>query len=88
MPRRKMNCYVAMLPVIKAEESLRVYQATACGVGPKSRAQASQMKQQVKEWVRTMQRYSGRPRPAKPKNATDMRAALAAMGIKLKETHG
>lgn len=77
-----LNCYIEMLPVIKAEESLLRYQAMACGVGPKTKRQAHQMKKQVREWVKTMGRYSGR---AKQKMGFEgMKAALESMGIRVK----
>ena len=85
MPIKKLNCYVSMLPVIKAEESLLRYQAMTCGVGPKSRSQAQQMKKQVREWIKTMNRYSGRAKIRKAASFEDMKLAMAAMGIKVKE---
>lgn len=73
-----------MMPVLKAEESLLAYQATACGVGPRSNGQKQQMKRQVREWVKTMQRFTGKPRPQRPSSLDDMRAVVSAMGIKVR----
>lgn len=74
-----------MLPVIKAEETLLAYQAARLGAGPKSRSQASQMKQQVRELVRKMNRYSEKQRPRKASSQSDMEAAMASFGIKVKK---
>ncbi len=73
-----------MLPVIKAEESLLSYQAVTCGVGPKSKRQAGQMKKMVREWIKTMGRYSPKSRAKKAANFEEMRAMLESMGVKVK----
>lgn len=83
MPVKFLRCYIEMLPVIKAEESLRSYQAVACGVGPKSKKQAHQMKKQVRDWIKTMSKYSSKPATRKAASFEDMQAAMAAMGIKV-----
>ncbi len=72
-----------MLPVIKAEESLLQYQAVTCGVGPKSKKQAHQMKKQVRDWIKTMNKFSGKSATRKATSFEDMKAAMAAMGIKV-----
>ena len=79
-----VNCYVQMLPVIKAEESLLSYQATSCGVGPKTKAQARRMKKQVREWIKTMGRYSNKARPNKAASFEEMKAMMESMGIRVK----
>jgi|CXWL01.1.fsa_nt_gi hypothetical protein len=84
MPVRKVNCYIEMLPVIKAEESLLRYQATVCGVGPKNKRQAQQMKKQVQEWVKTMGRYSKKAKTNKAASFEDMKLMLQSMGIRVK----
>lgn len=81
-----LNCYIQMLPVIKAEESLLTYQAVTCGVGPKSKSQAHQMKKQVREWVKTMGRYSKPVKANRAGSFEDMKAMLSGMGIRVKET--
>ncbi len=84
MPLRRLNCYISMLPVIKAEESLLNYQATTCGMGPKNKGQARQMKKQVQEWVKTMNRYSKKAKVNKAASFEDMKAILESMGIRVK----
>lgn len=73
-----------MLPVIKAEESLLNYQSVLCGVGPKSKKQAQQMRAMVKEWIKTMGRYSKQVKAKKAGSFEDMKAMLESMGIKVK----
>lgn len=85
MPLRALNCYLQMIPVIKAEEALRFYQAIACGSGAKSKRQASQIRRQVQEWIKTSRRYSDGGAIRRPKNAEDMRTTMAALGILVKE---
>jgi hypothetical protein len=86
LPIKMLNCYISMMPVIKAEESLLLYQATACGVGPRNRAQSYQMRKQVREWVKTMRRFSGQQAPTrKAKDFEEYKAALAGMGLRVKE---
>lgn len=85
MPVRALNCYLQMIPVIKADESLRFYQAMACGSGAKSKRQASQIRRQVQEWIKTSRRYSDGGSIRRPKNAEEMRAVMAALGITVKE---
>lgn len=84
MPVKMINCYIKMLPVIKAEESLLAYQAAVCGAGPKSKKQAHQMKKTVRDWVRTMGRYSPKAATRKAGSFEDMKAMLAGMGIRVK----
>lgn len=83
MPLKRLRCYIEMLPVIKAEESLLQYQAVACGVGPKSKTQAHQMKRQVRDLVKTMNRYSSKTATRRATSFEDMQAAMASMGIKV-----
>lgn len=82
---KMLNCYIQMLPVIKAEESLLHYQAVTCGVGPKSKRQAQQMKKQVREWIKIMGRYSEQARARRAGSFEDMKIMLRSMGIKVKE---
>lgn len=82
---RLLNCYIQMLPVIKAEESLAAYQVGVCAGGPKSKRQAQQMKRQVKDWQKTMMRHSGRSTVRRPVSAGDMKAVMAGFGISVKE---
>lgn len=84
MPQRQLSCYVAMLPVIKAEEALGLYQSVACGTGGKSKRQATQIRRQINEWIKTTRRYSG-SKVRRPKNPEDMKAMLASLGIQVKE---
>lgn len=84
MPIMMINCYIQMLPVIKAEESLLNYQAVTCGVGPKSKRQAGQMKKQVREWIKTMGRYTKRAKVNKAASFEDMKMILEGMGIRVK----
>lgn len=79
-----INCYIQMLPVIKAEESLLQYQAMTCGVGPKNKRQAGQMKKQVREWIKTMGRYSKKVKTNKAGSFEEMKAMLESMGIRVK----
>lgn len=83
-----LNCYIQMMPVIKAEESLLAYQATSCGVGPKSKPQARQMKQQVREWIKTMGRFSAQAKSKKAASFEEMKLMMEAMGIRVKHTGG
>lgn len=88
MPIKMLSCYIQMLPVIKAEETLLRYQAVSLGMGPKSKRQVPQMKRQVRELVRTMQRFSGRPKANRAASFEDMQVVLASMGIKVKMAGG
>ena len=83
-----VNCYIQMLPVIKAEESLLAYQSMSCGVGPKTKPQARQMKKQVREWIKTMGRYSNKAKTNKAASFEDMKAMLESMGIRVKMAEG
>lgn len=74
-----------MLPVLKADESLRLYQATACGTGPRNKRQAGQIRRQVQDWIKVTRRYSQRDTTRRPMNADEMRAAMAGLGIKVTE---
>ena len=84
MPVRIINCYISMLPVLKAEESLLRYHSVVCGVGPKSKKQAQQMKKQVQEWIKTMGRYSKKAKTNKAASFEDMKLMLEGMGIRVK----
>jgi hypothetical protein len=80
-----LDCYVKMLPVIKAEETLLSYQAARLGAGPKSRGQAQQMKRQVRELVRKMSRYSEKARPHRASSFEDLQRTMPGFGIKVKK---
>lgn len=83
MPVRIIGCYVKMLPVIKAEESLRWYQAMACGAGAKNKKQGQQMRKIVREWIKTMNRYAATQKAKKAANLEEATAMLSAMGIRV-----
>lgn len=84
MPVKILNCYIAMMPVIEAKETLLNYHAVTCGVGPKSKKQAQQMKKQVREWIKTMSRYSKKVKTNKAASFEEMKAMLESMGIRVK----
>ncbi len=84
MPVRILKCYTAMLPVIKAEESLLMYDSVACGVGPKTKKQAQQIKKQIRDLVKIKGRYSKKAKTDKAASFEDMKAILESMGIRVK----
>lgn len=85
---RALICYLEMMPVIKAEESLMSYQVAACGAGPKNKKHARQIRQQVREWSKTMRRYSNKPKAQRAASFEEMQALMASMGVRMKNVGG
>ncbi len=80
MPQRVLQAYMEMLPVIQAQESLRLYEAVTLGTGSFGKKGAAQARANFRALQRTAKKHNPTA-VTRPRNPQELAARLAAMGV-------
>lgn len=81
MPSGAFKAYVSMLPVLKAQESLRRYDEFLFSAGRISKASAATVKGIIKSWQRDANTYAAKPVRTGQEASKDLEMRTAMMGI-------
>jgi len=78
MPGEVLSAYGQMMPVLKAQESLRRYEENVFGSGSYHKSQKYTVKKTIRRWGRQANRFNEKEVTRKPK---DLRSLAAHVGI-------